>query len=485
VVALSLMVPAVASAAAPARSAGTFAITGAGFGHGIGMSQYGALGFAEHGWSYQGILGHYYQGTTLATVPNSTVTVLIKQGAASFTGATSANGTPLEAAKRYGVLVAGAQLELISAGRRVGSFTPPLTVDGPSLSVIGRGDYAGSLEFFPSPRGSGVLTVNAVDLEDYVRGVVTEESPASWPAAALEAQAVAARSYVLAVAPAASEYQVYADTRSQVYGGITGESSAGDLAVADTAGQVVESGGQVVPTYFFSSSGGHTEDIQDVWLDSTPVPYLTGVSDPYDDASDDPYYRWRDTLSLATAARRLAGLYQGSFEGIKVLKHGTSPRIVTASVVGSRGASTVAGTTLQADLGTMSTWMAFTTVTAHGTVRPSAGSPDGTAAKPKAAGAGAGGSGPSTGGAGIGGAVRHRLAGAVGHVVSGSVFPVAPGARVTVQRRSTARADAAARWITVGSTQVGAGGAYTLAVPAAGVYRALYRGVAAPNVTLG
>jgi stage II sporulation protein D len=508
VIALGCAFPAVSHAATPAKASGTFQVSGAGFGHGIGMSQYGAMGFAEHGWNYQGILGHYYQDTSLARVPNSTVTVLIRQGAATFRGASSANGVRLRASRSYGVLVSHGKLELISGGRRAGIFSAPLKVSGSDLSVTGSGRYAGSLEFEPAPGGSGVLTVNAVDLEDYVRGVVTEESPASWPEEALEAQAVAARTYVLADAPASSEYQVYADTRSQVYGGLSGESSSGNAAVSDTAGQVVESGGRVIPTYFFSSSGGHTEDIQDVWLGTTPVSYLTGVSDPYDDAADDPYYRWSDKLSLATAASRLAGLYKGSFEGVKVLKHGTSPRIVAASVIGTKGASTVAGTTLQDDLGTMSTWMSFTTVTAHGSVSSGSGTGSGSGngtgsgakqTAPASGGSSASGSagsaaGSSSGGAGIGAAVRARSArsrgddaaqsagaarsaGAV-RVLSGTVLPVVRGARVTVQRRT------GEHWVTAGSTTVSATGAYVVRGLAAGTYRAVYRGAAAPSATL-
>jgi stage II sporulation protein D len=453
-------------AARPAR--GTFEITGAGFGHGIGMSQYGAMGYARHGWSDQAILAHYYQGTSLATVPNSTVTVLINDGAATIRGATAANGHALSAARSYGVLAAGPRLQLISDGRRSGTFTAPLKLTGASLSVAGEGRYAGSLEFFPDGSG-GVLTVNAVDLEDYVRGVVAEEMPASWPQPALEAQAIAARTYVLADVPVNPDYEVYSDTRSQVYGGISGEAASTNQAESATRGQVVESSGRVIPTYFFSGSGGHTEDVQNVFLGVTPAPYLVGVADPYDDAADDPNYRWKARLSLTTAARRLAGLYRGAFQGIKVLEHGVTPRIVAASVIGTRGASTVSGATLQADLGTMSTWMTFTTVTARGSETSGTGtaapgstpSPAPTTTTPTV----------NTGGAGLGDLARAR------RLVSGDVFGAGRGT-VTVQLR------AGGHWASVGTARVTASGAYALSVFAAGTYRTLYDGVAAPPVAI-
>jgi stage II sporulation protein D len=478
---LLVALPGLASAATSSKRGGTFQIKGAGFGHGIGMSQYGALGYALHGWNYQGILDHYYAGTSLGKVANSTVTVLLEDGAAVFRGATSADGQKLSASRTYGVVPDGSKLEVISAGSKVGVFSAPLTVAGSDLDVSSKGHYAGALKFYPD--GSGVITVNAVDLEDYVKGVIAEEMPASWPEPALEAQAVAARTYVLASHPVNPDYDVYDDTRSQMYGGISGEASSSDLAEATTRGQVVEQAGQLIPTYFFSSSGGHTESIQNVWLGTTPEPFLVGVSDPYDSAGHNPYYRWSDTLSLATAGRRLAGLYEGTLEGIKILTHGTSPRIVSARVVGTRGGSTVSGETLQEDLGTMSTWMSFTSITAKGNLTsgsgagPASGSSRGSGS---GSASGSGGSGsPSTGsgttgGAGIGGAaVRlHERS------VSGTVFSAGRGGNVTIERLVNHR------WVLVGRARVSAAGAYTMRVVHAGTFRAVYAGAVAPAVTV-
>ena len=113
-------------------------------------------------------------------------------------------------------------------------------------------------------------TVNAVGLDDYVRGVVAAEMPSSWAAAALEAQAVAARTYAITTDVGGNGYDLYPDTRSQMYGGVEAETPATDAAVAATGGQIVTYDGKPAVTYFFASSGGHTESIQNVWAGATP-----------------------------------------------------------------------------------------------------------------------------------------------------------------------------------------------------------------------
>ncbi|MBO0769600.1 MAG: SpoIID/LytB domain-containing protein, partial [Solirubrobacterales bacterium] len=271
-------------------------INGAGYGHGIGMSQYGALGFAEHGYGYADILAHYYTGTTLAQAAPSTVSVLVSKGSAAVSGATRANNTKLSAGRTYAIQADGSELKLTTGGRRVGVFHAPLHIRGAALKLAGHGRYRGRLTFRPS--GSEVLGVNVVGLDDYVRGVVARESPSSWPLSALEAQAVAARTYVLASQAVNPFYDVYSDTRSQVYGGESAETANSNAAVAATSGQVVEYQGRPVTTYFSASSGGETESIQNVWLGATPEEWLTGVSDPFDDAGSNPYHHWSRHLSL-------------------------------------------------------------------------------------------------------------------------------------------------------------------------------------------
>ncbi len=375
-IAAACLVPA-SSAAASSSTAGAsdLLISGGGFGHGVGMSQYGALGFALHGFGYQQILAHYYEQTTLATIPaGKTVTVLLADGrAAAFSGATRAGATALTASTTYAVAPAGPDLALLDGTRTLATFAPPLTVSGPGpLELAGHGRYRGSLVFDLDGHG-GVQTVDQVDIEDYVRGVVAEEMPSSWPAAALEAQAVAARTYALASDPVGVNFDVYDDTRSQMYGGVAAETPQTDAAVEATAGQVVEYSGVPATTYFFSSSGGYTEDIQNVWLGVGPEPWLQGVPDPFDSAGDDPFHRWQVSISLATAARRLRGLVRGSLTAIQVLKRGVSPRVVSAAIIGTDGRTLVSGPQLQQRLGLRSTYMSFETVTPTGTVVGGAG----------------------------------------------------------------------------------------------------------------
>ena len=171
------------------------AIEGAGEGHGVGMSQDGALGLSQHGFTDAQILAHYYPGTAIGTAP-------------------------------------------LDHRRKV-------------------------LE------GSKVVRV---PLERYVRGVVADEMPASWPLAALETQAIASRTYALTSHAGGSRFDVYADTRSQVYKGAAAETPQTNAAVAATAGQIVTYAGQPATTYFFASSGGHTEAVQNVFEGAEPTP---------------------------------------------------------------------------------------------------------------------------------------------------------------------------------------------------------------------
>lgn len=465
--------------AAPARGAGGLYISGAGSGPGAGMSQYGAAGYALHGESYQQILSDYYAQTTIGEVnPRHVVTVLLRAGGEpSFSGATRVAGTRvrLHAGIRYSVLAAGAGLRLVAAGVTVGVFSAPLVVRGRrALELVGSGRYDGALMFRPSPRGRGVMTVNAVGLEDYVRGVVASEMPPSWPAQALAAQAVAVRSYAYASVPVSPYYELYSSARSQLYLGVRAQTPATDAAVAATRGQVVEYQGIPVVTYFFASSGGETESVQNVFA-GAPEPWLVGTSDPYDDSLNNPYYRWRRTLSLRVAQARLRRLVRGRLRGIRVIQRGVSPRIVRAEVVGTRGSVSVSGLTLSGLLGTPSTWMSLTTVTARG-VQTST-TPEPTTSSPGASSPTTTTTTQTTGGGGL--SQARRAARARRLLVSGSVFPVTPGARVHVERL------VGRRWSAAGSVSPVATGRYALAVAVPGRYRVLYAGVTGPVVKVG
>ncbi|MEA2198937.1 MAG: hypothetical protein QOJ25_2988 [Solirubrobacteraceae bacterium] len=452
--------------AAPAYSAGKFFIRGAGYGHGVGLSQYGAYGYALAGRGYRSILDHYYTATSLgSTDPNQIVTVQIATGSAAFSGANRAGKKKLAPGTTYDVRpLAGGRLRLITAkGKLAGSFAAPLTVTGPGpLTVAGLGAYRGVLEFRPT--GSGrVETINALGLDDYVRGVVASEMPSAWPMQALEAQAVAARTYAITTDAGGGAFDQYSDTRSQVYGGVGAEAPRSDDAVGATSGQVVTAGGRPVVTYFFSSSGGHTESIQNAFLGSTPEPWLRGVIDPYDAAGGNPHHRWRVDLSAARAASKLHGLVAGAFVGIKVITTGVSPRVVTAAVVGTRGTRRVTGHELEKRLGLESTWAAFTTITtvARRYISPPsarAGAAELAMALPLVR------------------AVIARVP--VLPDLAGTVFPARRGALIAVQART------GGVWHTIRYARLLSGGSFAVAPRRHRVYRIVYDGLAGPAVAL-
>jgi stage II sporulation protein D len=344
-------------------------IRGAGFGHGVGMSQYGAYGYARHGYDYQQILTHYYSGSSISKSGNGDIRVLLQTGggSATFSGATDGGGHQLNPAKTYKVKLNGLAGEILldPKGKQLGHFnvplditssTSPLRLNGRAMNGVGGGHYHGALEFRPSPF-RGLAVVNVVGLDDYVKGVVPGEMPSSWSPAALEAQAVAARSYALATDAGGPVFDQYPDTRSQVYKGADGEMSSSNAAVDSTAGQVLRYQGRIVTAYFFSTSGGHTEDVENVFYGATPEPYLKGVKDPYDNIS--PKHRWNITLTTSGLQHRLGSLVRGKLRGVKVLQRGVSPRVVWANVVGTRGSVKVRGATLRSKLGLLDTWFSF------------------------------------------------------------------------------------------------------------------------------
>ena len=326
---------------AAAGAAKHWVVKGAGFGHGAGMSQYGAYGYAKHGFKYDQILTHYYTGTTIGSTNDQSVRVLLLDGVGSvrFSGSGSACGASLKPAKGYvakrkgeGIVVRSKKGSLIA---RCGAV---MTATGsPDVFVRGKGTYHGALEVRAST--NGLDAINVVELEDYVRGVVSRESPASWPTEALKAQAVAARSYAISTAAHNSTFGLFDDTRSQAYGGVAAETAKTDQAVAATHLQVVLYKGKVAETFFFSTSGGHTEnnEFSSLGFGQPPIPYLRGVDDPYEADSGSPYEHWKRKYTLGRMSSALSGLARGKLKNIVVTQRGTSPRIVYANLIGSRG----------------------------------------------------------------------------------------------------------------------------------------------------
>jgi len=481
----------VLACAPSADAASRMVIRGAGFGHGIGMSQYGAYGLALQGVGYQAILGRYYTGTQLAQLSsNPEVRVLLQSGQRKYTfsGAARIGTQALDPAKTYNVVRGDAGLVIRDGTTKLFTTAPPLRVDsaaggalvlgGRSVPGITSGLYRGAFEFRPS--GRGINAINAVDLESYVRGVVSAESPSAWPAETLKAQAVAARTYAItARAGSISDgFDQYADTRSQMYKGVAAETPTTNAAVNATAGQVVTYNGQPVTTYFFSTSGGHTESIENSFVGSAPEPWLKGVDDPYDDLS--PRHRWKPiALTTKQVNAKLRGLVHGKFKRIDVLQRGTSPRIVRAQIVGTKGTTPVTGPQLRNRFGLADTWAYFTMVTSNGSRAPVAPETPTTppAASPDGTGTAATTTQGTTGGAAAGGAATVRAAKvgsrsgrATAPVISGRIDPAKPGARIRIERR------AGSKWVLAVDAELTSDGRYAVAVPGAGVYRVRYAG---------
>jgi stage II sporulation protein D len=351
------------AAARPAPSRPVLIIRGAGFGHGVGMSQYGARGYALHGRDYRFILGHYYSGTRLARVATTyPVRVLLQSGvpSVSFSGASAVGDLRADPSLSYQVAAEGGRLVFRNAaGRMLAWFPGALQVTGPGPVQLGGQPYHGAIELDPSGSG-GIDVVNQVALDDYVASVVGSEIPAGWPMEALKAQAVAARTYAITTSAGGDLFDQYADARSQVYGGVASEDAHTAAATRATAGQVVTYAGRPAVTYFFSTSGGRTEDGRHSWGFSSSTPWLRSVPDPYDGAS--PKHRWTIRISPDAAGARLSGLVKGRFRGIRVLRRGRSPRVVTAQIVGTGGDTLVSGDTLKARLGLPDTWAYFAVV---------------------------------------------------------------------------------------------------------------------------
>jgi stage II sporulation protein D len=273
----------------------TLVITGHGWGHGVGMSQWGAYGYALHGFDYEKIIAHYFPGTDIEPAGSKTIRVLLASGRPTLTvssaapfSVTDADGNSYDLPDLSVKLGPGLQVDVGNGSGNVALPGPIKFSAGSAPLVYGGRKYRGT--FLVSVVDGKLRLINHVGLDAYLDGVVPCESPHDWPADALEAQAVVSRSYALTSVRTGSDFDVYPDTRSQVYRGISGEYPESNAAVQATSGQAVYYDGTVARTYFFSTSGGRTAAIQDVWPRAKPVPYLVSVNDPYDNTS--PYHNW-------------------------------------------------------------------------------------------------------------------------------------------------------------------------------------------------
>lgn len=227
-------------------------------------------------------------------------------------------------------------------GREVGS-TLDLTSDA---GVVWNGRrYRGTLRLMA--RSGAVRVINVLDLESYLRGVVPAEMQASWPAEALKAQAVAARTYTLHHLDAGRDHDVCATVECQVYRGWDAENPATDAAIAATAGEVLTYEGVFARTFYHADSGGVIASSAEVW--GADLPYLQAFQDV---ANAGPHSVWTARLDARRVGTQLAlaGVQVGTLVRLRVLETSLSGRVVRAEVVGSAGRAVLEGVTLRAQL---------------------------------------------------------------------------------------------------------------------------------------
>lgn len=186
----------------------------------------------------------------------------------------------------------------LSTGDTVNDYLRFVPQNGSLLKVSTSGigstynTFRGIIEVRRSSYSGNVWVVNILELEDYMRGIA--EVPEGWPAESQKAQMVAARTYAVRklTAPVADIFDIYDDTRDQVYYGYNYEATRPGLTAAaeGTRGLIAKYNGQPISAYYFSDSGGYTANVEDVW--SQAIPYLRAVPDPYAKPID-----WAATLT--------------------------------------------------------------------------------------------------------------------------------------------------------------------------------------------
>ena len=372
---------------APTPLGATVTIHGRGYGHGVGMNQYGARGRALEGATSTEILAHYYQGATLGAIAvDAQIRVRV------LNGFKASSTRPLVLYGRRGdwrfegsatVYPKDARIE-VRPTLTSGTVTWRVKVLGPTGTVLRsattksfrlRGvtnttvfqvasrtssydQYRGAIRIGLQTGAPLASATNELTLERYLRGVVPAEMPSTWPVEALRAQAIAARSYAARrLRPGVSYYDVPDDSSSQVYLGVLGEKATTTAVVAETAGVVLMSGSSIANTLFHSTGGGATEHNENVYVNAngekvaSPVSYLRGSLDrrsdgtAYDSAA--PYATWKTSTytraQLSTWFGRDSRTSVGSISALDLTDRGVSGRLISVTLIGSGGKKTVSG----------------------------------------------------------------------------------------------------------------------------------------------
>lgn len=379
-----LPAPAQAANRVDVKPNSTIVVDGKGYGHGKGLSQYGAQGAARQGLSYREIVEFYYPGTSWGTVRGQVKVKIsrntssdlvvrsrdrlrVRSVAAKQTWMLPDNGADLwrlKTNRKNRTVVQfkrdGARWKRWKAFKGVGQFGAagrPITV----VTATGDVAYRGRLRAAAPRRGSRVReTVNLVSMENYLRGVVPLEMPASWHPEAVRSQAIAARTYATYERnhPLAKHYQICDTTQCQVYGGASAEHPLSDAAIKATAREILTHEGEPAFTQFSSSNGG--------WTAAGSMPYQVAKADPYDGWDGNPVHDWQVKFTRKQVEAVWPEL--GRLERIAVTSrtgdgaHGGRVRAVT--LVGSDRSLDLTGDDVRYALGLRSDWFDLSVTTA-------------------------------------------------------------------------------------------------------------------------
>jgi stage II sporulation protein D len=376
--------PATASGAEPRQKVETWAtpgstaitITGHGYGHGRGLSQYGALGAAQQGLTWQQIDEFYYPGTTWGRIGGK-VRVLITADTGRDVQVVAQRGIkvtslarqrtwrlPPIAAKKWRLVAAGSATAVqftqgggwrtwkkVPGEAEFSSVTGLLTLVTPS----GRRDYRGTLQSVAARQSPQRQTVNRLSMEAYLRGVVPREVPALWEPDAVSAQSVAARTYAAfeRAHPSAAHYDLCDTSQCQVYGGADDEHPSADAAIKSTAKQGLFYDGRPAFTQFSASNGGFSA--------AGSMPYLVAQADPYDGVANPTYSTWTKAIDDTQVEKHWPAI--GDLLSIEVTtRDGNGDwggRVVDMAFIGSTGTARVDGDTVRDYFGLSSDWFTF------------------------------------------------------------------------------------------------------------------------------
>ncbi len=232
----------------------------------------------------------------------------------------------------------------IAAGKFDGSGMPKISVQPQSgATVMCNGtEYRGYI-YVERRSGGDLLVINYVGTDDYVSSVLGKEMSYSWPKEALKAQAVCARNFVLCRGNAHKNYNfdVCPTTHCQVYGGVASEHENTRQAVNETKGVLATYNGKIVALYFYATSGGRTEDVENVW--GSPYGYLKAVDDPYENPEKASKYTWTETFTPGEIEEKLkaAGINIGALKNITVDSKTASGRVTGMTFYGTSGEHSV------------------------------------------------------------------------------------------------------------------------------------------------